>query len=233
MLRRFLDPYQQKPVPAVPALSFGKARSEVDSRGQTGRRLTILADRIARRNGSVGRLMAAVHADVVGYSRLFRLDDVGTVARLHSMHRLSGPVIRRHNGRLAQTAGDSLLITFDSIAEAVKCAVSMQHELSHENDDWPDDRWMHLRIGVDLGDVINEGRNYHGDGVIVAVRLQEVCPPGGVCISGAVHDRGGDRLGLPFEPLGALKLKNIAHPVEAFVLRPPRHVRTETLHLVV
>jgi class 3 adenylate cyclase len=131
-----------------------------------------------------------------------------------------------------QTAGDSLLITFDSITEAVRCAVTIQHAVAKENDGWPDDRRMWLRVGVDLGDVITDGRDFHGDGVIVAVRLQEVCPPGGVCISRAVHEHGGDRLGLPFEALGALTLKNIVHPVEAFVLRPPHDERTATLRLV-
>jgi adenylate cyclase len=113
-----------------------------------------------------------------------------------------------------------MLITFDSIAEAVKCAVAIQHELALENQFWPDDRRMLLRVGVDLGDVITDGTDFHGDGVIVAVRLQAVCPPGGVCISRAVHDRGGDRLGLPYETLGILTLKNVAKPVEAFVLWP-------------
>ena len=93
-------------------------------------------------------------------------------------HRLIGPAIRRHYGSLVQTAGNSLLITFDSITEAVRCAVTIQHALAKENDGWPDDRRMWLRVGVDLGDVITDGRDFHGDGVIVAVRLQEVCPPG-------------------------------------------------------
>jgi adenylate cyclase len=112
----------------------------------------------------------------------------------------------------------------------VKCAVSIQSELAVENRFWPDDRRMLLRVGVDLGDVITDGTDFHGDGVIVAARLQAVCPPGGVCISGAVHDRGGDRLGLPYEALGALTLKNVPKPVEAFVLWP--HHCGITLELV-
>jgi adenylate cyclase len=193
----------------------------------------MLSDRVTRRNGYVGRLMAAVYADMVGYSRLFRLDDQGTVARLRNMHRLIRPAIRRNRGRLVQTGGDSMLIVFDSLTAAVKCAVTMQYVLALDNNGWPDDLRMQLRIGVDLGDVIADGRDFHGDGVIVAVRLQEVCPPGGVCISGAVHDRGADRLGLPFEPLGALTLKNIAQPVPAFVLRPRPDGRAGTLRLAV
>ena len=218
MLRRFLVPYQPKPAPAFPS---GNTRSDPIRPAQSGRWLDVLTNRVARENGYVGRLMAAVYADMVGYSRLFRLDDVGTVARLRNMRRLIAPALRRHRGRLVQTAGDALLMTFDSISEAVKCAVTVQYQLAIENEGWPDDRRMWLRVGVDMGDVIADGGDFHGDGVIVAVRLQELCPPGGVCISRAVHDRGGDRLGLPFEAMGAVTLKNIAHPVEAFVLWPP------------
>jgi adenylate cyclase len=132
-----------------------------------------------------------------------------------------------------QTAGDSMLITFDSITEAVQCAVTIQHDLAIENDRWPHDHAMRLRMGIDVGDVIADGGDFHGDGVIVAARLQEVCPPGAVCVSRTVHDRGGDRLGLPFEALGPLALKNIAQPVEAFVLWPTPHERARAIRLVV
>ena len=224
MLPRSLNTNKPNPTP------LGNASLRV---AQVGRWLNMLSDCVAKRNGHAGRLKAAVYADMVGYSRLFRLDDTGTVARLRNMHRVLRPAIRRHRGRLVQTGGDSMLITFDSLTEAVKCAVTMQYALALENDGWPDDRRMQLRVGVDLGDVIVDGHDFHGDGVIVAVRLQEVCPPGGVCISAAVHDRGGDRLGLPFERLGALTLKNIAQPVEAFVLRPTSEGRADALRLVV
>ncbi len=113
-----------------------------------------------------------------------------------------------------------MLVTFDSVAEAVKCAVTIQYQLARQNDGWPDDSSLLLRMGVDLGDVIRDGRGYHGNGIIIAVRLQEICPPGGVCVSRAAHERGGERLGLPFEPLGALLLKNVPQPVEAFLLHP-------------
>ena len=147
-------------------------------------------------------------------------------------HRLIGPAIRRHYGSLVQTAGDSLLITFDSITEAVRCAVTIQHALAKENDGWPDDRRMWLRVGVDLGDVITDGRDFHGDGVIVAVRLQEVCPPGASASLARCTSTAATGFGLPFEALGALTLENIAHPVEAFVLRPPHDERAATLRLV-
>jgi class 3 adenylate cyclase len=220
MIPRFLDTDRSKPL-----------RNASSCVAQAGRWLHVLSDCVAKPNGYAGRLKAALYADMVGYSRLFRLDDTGTVARLRKMHRMLKPTIRRHRGSLVQTGGDSMLITFDSLTEAVKCAVIMQYALALENDGWPEDRRMQLRVGVDLGDVIVDGHDYHGDGVIVAVRLQEVCPPGGVCISAAVHDRGGDRLGLPFERLGALTLKNIAQPVEAFVLRPSSEGQAGALRL--
>jgi adenylate cyclase len=176
--------------------------------------------------------MAALYADLVDYGRLIHQDDAGTVARLRRMHRLIRPAIRWNRGRLVQTAGDSMLVTFESVSDAVQCAVAIQHVLARENDGWPDDRSMRLRVGVDLGDVICDARGFHGSGIIIAVRLQEVCPPGGVCVSRAAHERGGDRLGLPFEPLGVLTLKNVPQPVEAFVLRPPSGAKAPELRLV-
>jgi adenylate cyclase len=224
MLRRFLDVYHPRP---MPALAVEGARSNDDLTAPSLRPSLAAAARRAWPSRSVGRLMAALYADLAGYSRLFHRDDTGTVARLRQMHRLIRPAIRWHGGRLVQTAGDSLLVTFDSVGEAVKCAVTIQYELARHNDGWPDDGSLRLRMGVDLGDVIRDGRDYHGSGIIIAVRLQEICPPGGVCVSRAAHERGGERLGLPFEPLGALLLKNVPHPVEAFVLRPLPGRRSE------
>jgi adenylate cyclase len=180
--------------------------------------------RLAADKRFVTRLMAAVYIDMVGYSRLFALDDTGTVRHWDRLRRgRIVPEIDRHQGRLVQTAGDSMLIIFESVVGAVKAAVSIQQELQIDNAGRPADRRIRLRIGVDLGDIIMDGRDFHGDGVIVAARLQAVCPPGGVCVSRAVHERGGDRLGLHSEPLGPLALKNVPRPVEAFVLWPPHH----------
>ena len=146
------------------------------------------------------RLLATVYADVVGYSRLFGLDDTGTVARIRALHQeLFVPTVRSHRGQLVPTAGDAILMVFDSITEAVLCAVAVQRQLTLHGQDWPADRRIRLRIGVDIGDVIFDGMDLHGDGIIVAARLQAICPPGGVCVSRAVHDRGGDRLGLRFD----------------------------------
>jgi class 3 adenylate cyclase len=206
-----------------PAPSFGDAPPEQVAWWPSVGRMwtTAIVERIAGRHRLVRRLMAVVHTDIVSYSRLFGLDDLGTALRLKDLRRrLFDPAIRHHNGRLVQTAGDSMLITFDSISQAVRCAVAIQYALTVGSDVWPADRRILLRVGVDLGDVIAEGGNFHGDGVIIAARLQSVCPPGGVCISRAAHDRAGNRLGLPCESLGPLALKNVAGPVEAFVLWP-------------
>jgi adenylate cyclase len=218
MLRRYVPSSDTHPGPAPAHLRLARD-SWHPAYGRSWTR--DLLDRIAGRYRQVSRLKAAVQTDMVGYSRLFGLDHQGTIARWRDLRRrLIMPVIRHYHGRLAQTAGDSMLIMFDSITQAVSCSVTIQSELAAENVLWPSDRRMLLRVGVDFGDVIEEGTNFHGDGVIIAARLQAICPPGAVCISRAVHDKAGDRLGLPYESLGSLTLKNIARPVEAFVLWP-------------
>jgi adenylate cyclase len=166
------------------------------------------------------KLIAVVYADMVGYSRLIGLDDVGTLQRLRMLrNEVINPAINQHGGRTVQTGGDSLLILFDSIDGAVRCAVRIQQQTpDHDAGNLPD-RSIRFRIGIDIGDVIADGTDFHGDGVIVAARLQAECPPGGICVSRAVRDHVHDRLDLTFEPLGALHLKNISRPVEAFVLR--------------
>ena len=170
----------------------------------------------------VTRLLAVVYADIAGYSRLFALDDIGTVARLRSLHQdRIRPAIVRFQAQFVQITGDSILLLFETVGQAVECAVSIQSQLLIDEYPWPDDRRMRLRIGVDVGDVIMDGVNFHSDGVIVASRLQAVCPPGAICVTRTVHERGAERLGLPVEAIGPLALKGVAHPVEAFVLWPP------------
>jgi adenylate cyclase len=166
------------------------------------------------------KLIAVVYVDMVGYSRLIGSDDVGTLERLRTLRReLIDPAIREHGGRIVKTAGDSLLIVFDSIDGAVRCAITVQQQVPDYDGDQSADRHMRFRVGINIGDVIADGTDVHGDGVNVAARLQAQCPPGGVCVSRAVRDHAGDRLGLRFEELGALTLKNIARPVEAFILK--------------
>jgi TolB-like protein/class 3 adenylate cyclase/Flp pilus assembly protein TadD len=166
------------------------------------------------------RLIAIVYADMVGYSRLIGLDDAGTLRRLRTLRRaLIDPAIREHGGRVVQTAGDSLLVVFDSIDGAVRCAVKVQQQVPVYDGDQPPDRRIRFRVGINIGDVIAHGTDLHGDGVNIAARLEAECPVGGICVSRAVRDHVHGRLDLVFEPIGELTLKNIARPVEAFVLR--------------
>ncbi len=164
-------------------------------------------------------LIAVVHADVVGYSRLIGLDDSGTLDRMRRLRReMIEPALETHGGRIVNTGGDSLLMVFDSVDGAARFAVSVQRQMS-SHDGAPPDRAIRFRIGINVGDVIPDGTDVHGDVVNVAARLQAECPPGGICISRAVRDHLRGRLDLAFEARGALNLKNIAEPVEAFVLR--------------
>ena len=157
---------------------------------------------------------------MVGYSRLIGLDDAGTLERLRALRRnLIDPAIEEHGGRIVQTGGDSLLIVFDSIDGAVRCAVKVQQQVPIHDGDQPPDRAIRFRVGINIGDAIADGTDLHGDAVNVAARLQAECPPGGICVSRSVRDHVHGRLNLAFEELGALNLKNIAHPVEAFVVR--------------
>lgn len=167
------------------------------------------------------RLVAILYADMVGYSRLVGLDDAGTLNRLRTLRRdLLDPAIEEHGGRLVNTGGDSFLVVFDSIDGAVRCAVKIQQEIPVLDSDQPPDRAIRYRIGINLGDAIPDGADLHGDAVNVAARLQAECPPGGICVSRSVRDHVHGRLGLEFAELGSLHLKNIARPVEAFVVPP-------------
>src|SRR5271166_390511 len=173
------------------------------------------------------KLIAVVYADMVGYSRLIGLDDTGTLRRLRTLRRaLIDPAIREHGGRVVQTGGDSLLIIFDSIDGAVRCAVKVQQQVPIHDGDQHAERTIRFRVGINIGDAIADGTDLHGDAVNVAARIQAECPPGGICVTRAVRDHVRDRLDLAFEELGELILKNIARPVEAFVVQPVAAVAT-------
>jgi TolB-like protein len=156
---------------------------------------------------------------MVGYSRLIGLDDAGTLARLKTLRaNLIDPAIPEFGGRIVQTGDDSLLIVFDSIDGAVRCAMKVQQQVPILDEDQPPDRAIRFRVGIDISDTIADGTDLHGDGVNVAARLQAECPASGVCVSRAVRDHVHGRLDLAFESIGELTLENIARPVEAFVL---------------
>jgi TolB-like protein/class 3 adenylate cyclase len=169
---------------------------------------------------AVGRkLIAVVYADMVGYSRLIGLDDAGTLARLKVLRaNLIDPAIAEHGGKIVQTGGDSLLIVFDSIDGAVRCAVKVQQQVPTLDGDRPPDRAMRFRVGINIGDAIADGTDLHGDAVNVAARLQEKCPPGEICISRSVRDHIHGQLDLAFEDMGEQTFKNIARPLRVYRL---------------
>jgi adenylate cyclase len=165
------------------------------------------------------RLAAILAADVVGYSRLMELDDVGTFERLRAhRHELFEPEIGKHQGRIFKLMGDGLLAEFASVVDAVGCAVVLQKAMAERNSGLAANRRIDLRIGINLGDVIVEGEDRHGDGVNIAARLEQLAKPGGIAVSRTVVDHVKHKLALPFESIGVLRLKNIAEPVEVYRL---------------
>ena len=163
------------------------------------------------------RLAAVLAADVVGYSRLMEVDEAGTLARLKTVRlELIDPAIAKCKGRLIKTTGDGMLVEFQSVTEALSCAVDFQRRMARRNRDMPASRTISYRIGINLGDVIVEGDDIFGDGVNVAARLESMAEPGGICISAAVRDQVGDRLDVGYADLGEQQLKNISRPVRAF-----------------
>ena len=165
------------------------------------------------------KLVSVVVADVVGFSRLTELDEEGTHARLNALQRdLIKPKISEHHGRIIKNTGDGALLEFASVVDAVRCAVEIQREMIDRNADFPEDRRIVFRIGINLGDVIVEPNDIHGDGVNVAARLEGLAEPGGVCISGTAHDQVRDRLPYVFTEKGEQTVKNIARPVRVYSL---------------
>ena len=169
------------------------------------------------------RLTVVVSADVVAYSRLIGADEAGTRAALNSHRReLIDPNLAEHHGRLVSTAGDSLLAEFTSVVAAVQWAVEFQRGMKDRNVETPVDRRIIFRIGINLGEVIVEGEDIHGDGVNVAARLQALAAPGGICISGKVFEEAHNRIDVGFEDLGEIEVKNIARPIRVFRAGPER-----------
>jgi len=172
------------------------------------------------------RLAAILAADVVGYSRLMGVEEEGTLANLRAVRtELIDPSLAAHRGRLVKTTGDGFLVEFASVVDALRCAIEWQQGMERRNSGVAEGRRIVFRIGVNLGDVIVEGDDIFGDGVNVAARLQSVATPGTICISGAARDQVLDKLPVVFEDLGRLRVKNIARPVPAFLVRPGTQAR--------
>ena len=165
------------------------------------------------------KLVSVVVVDVVGFSRLSELDEEGTHARLNVLLReLIKPKIGEHHGRIIKNTGDGALLEFASVVDAVRCAVEIQRGMIDRNADFPQDRRIVFRFGINLGDVIVEPDDIHGDGVNVAARLEGLSEPGGVCISGTAYDHVRDRLPYVFTEKGEQTVKNIARPVRVYSL---------------
>ena len=165
------------------------------------------------------RLAAILAADVEGYSRLMHGDEESTMATLSARRAVVDELIAQHRGRIANTAGDSVLAEFTSILDAVRCAIEIQASLQGANEDEPEGRRMRFRIGVNVGDVMVKDDDIFGDGVNVAARLEELVKGGEICVSRGVHDHLRHRGGIIFDDLGEQLVKNIAHPIRAFRLR--------------
>jgi adenylate cyclase len=171
------------------------------------------------------RLVAVFAADVEGYSRLMGADEVGTLKGLTERRAILDRIIGEHRGRIANTAGDSVLAEFGSAVDAVQCAVDAQTALAEANSGVaPDDR-ISFRIGIHIGDVLIRAGDLFGEGVNIAARLQSIAKPGGVCISGATFDQVRKALPMTFVDLGVQQVKNIQEPIRAYQVVAPSETR--------
>jgi len=162
------------------------------------------------------KLVAVVHADVKGYSRMMGEDDEYTVRTLASSRQEMSRLVKLHKGRVRDTAGDGFLVEFPSVVDAVKFSVEFQREMKTRNADIPDAKKMEFRIGVSIGDVIQDGGTIYGDGVNIAARLESLADPGSICISGGAYEHVKNRLDAGFEYVGDKSVKNIAEPVATY-----------------
>ena len=168
------------------------------------------------------KLSAILNADVKGYSRLMGEDEVGTIRTLNIYKEVMTNLIQQHHGRVVDAPGDNLLGEFASVVDAVQCAVEIQKELKVRNDELPENRRMEFRIGINLGDVVEEGDKIFGGGVNIAARMESLAEGGGICISGTAYDQVKNKLAIGYEYLGEQTVKNIAEPVRVYrVLTEP------------
>jgi TolB-like protein/class 3 adenylate cyclase len=166
------------------------------------------------------KLAAILAADVVGYSRLMGEDEAGTARAVREHREAATPIVASLGGRIVKTTGDGLLLEFPSVVAAVECAIAIQELTVERNADTPEEKRVLYRIGVNLGDVLIEGDDIVGDGVNIAARLESICDPGGVFVSGSAFDHVRGRVNAHFVDLGERELKNIARPVRVHALRP-------------
>jgi class 3 adenylate cyclase len=169
---------------------------------------------------AIRRLAAILAADVVGYSRLIGADESSTLRALKTIRaELFDPTIATHNGRLVKTTGDGFLVEFGSVVDALRCATEVQAHMAERNATATTDKRIDFRIGINVGDIVVEDGDIFGDGVNVAVRLEGLAQPGGICVSARVQEDAVGKLDLCFEDMGEQTLKNIARPVQVYRIR--------------
>lgn len=164
----------------------------------------------------VRKVAAILNADVVGYSRLMGEDELGTLNDIVATRKVVAASVQAHRGRLVDTVGDAMLVDFNSASEALQCAVEVQRQLRERNAGRPPERRMLLRIGLNLGDIIEQDSALYGDAINVAARLQALAEPGGVCISSSMHELVDGRLPIAFRYAGEQSVKNISRPIRAY-----------------
>ena len=168
------------------------------------------------------KLTAILSADAVGYSRLMAENEAATVKTMASYREIMSSLVKQHRGRVVDSPGDNVLAEFSSVVDAVQCAVAVQNEFKTRNAELADNRRMEFRIGINLGDVIDEKDRIYGDGVNIAARLESLADPGGICVSRTAFDQIETKLPLGYEYLGEQSVKNIPKPVGAYrVLMKP------------
>jgi len=162
------------------------------------------------------KIAAILAADIAGYSKLVAEDEEETLRRLGSYRAVFDDFIKRHDGRIFNTAGDAVLAEFASAVDAVRCAIDVQESLRTRNLAYPASRQMEYRIGISIGDIVERDGDLLGDGVNIAARLEGLAEAGGICVSRAVHEQVANKLSVPFADIGEQMLKNIPTPVHAF-----------------
>ena len=201
--RATLDGDERRPDVSGPA----RAHSRRPAQGRSPRTMT-----------AARRLAAILAADVVGYSRLMGEDEAGTARAVREHREAARPIVADLGGRIVKTTGDGLLLEFPSVVAAVECAIAIQKLMVERNAETPEAKRIVYRIGVNLGDVLIEGDDILGDGVNIAARLEGICEPGGVLISGTAYDHVRGRIDADFVDLGEKELKNIARPVRVYAI---------------
>src|SRR5215468_4921478 len=173
------------------------------------------------------RLAAILAADVAGYSRLVEADEAGTLQGFKTLKvELFEPTITAHHGRLVKTTGDGFLAEFGSVVDALYCATEFQAHLAERNASAPTDKRLEFRLGINVGDIVIEDGDIFGDGVNIAVRLEGLAEPGGICVSARVQEDAAGKLDLDFEDIGEQQLKNIARPVRVYRVTADREAET-------